>query len=138
VCWCGLGFQPEFAVAEPVADNFIGLKPVVPDGTLYFIPASEQTEAHFLCAVLNSEIVRTFLSSRSSKSKRGLSKKLMQQLRLPVFQREDERYLRLARASITLHQEANREPLLPSLPIELNKVVIELFETEPLGQLTLF
>ncbi|HID64069.1 MAG TPA: hypothetical protein EYP49_15225 [Anaerolineae bacterium] len=137
VCWCGLGFRPEFAVAEPVADGFVGTKPLVPDGTVYFIPTSDRTEAHFLCAILNAEIVRTFLSARSSKSKRGLAKKLMQQLRLPVFRREDERHLRLAKASIGLHQEANRH-LSPSLPAGLNKVVVELFQAEPLGQLTLF
>lgn len=138
VCWCGLGFQPEFAVAEPIADVFIGTKSVVPDGTVYFIPTSDRTEAHFLCAILNAEIVRAFLSARSSKSKRGLPKKLMQRLRLPVFRREDERHLRLAEVSITLHQETDRQTWSSSLPADLNKVVMDLFRTEPLGQLTLF
>lgn len=138
ICWCGLGFRPEFAVAGPVADALVGTKPLVPDGTVYFIPTSDQLEAHFLCAILNAEIVHTFLSTRSSKSKRGLPKKLMQQLRLPIFRREDERHLRLAEASIMLHQEANRQHLPPSLPTDLNEVVVELFQAEPLGQLTLF
>jgi len=138
VCWCGLGFRPEFAVAEPIADSFLNTKPVVPDGTVYFIPTSDRAEAHFLCAILNAEIVRAFLSARSSKSKRGLPKKLMQRLRLPVFRGEDERHLKLAEVSITLHQEANRQPWPSSLLADLNKVVMELFRTEPLGQLTLF
>ncbi len=138
VCWCGLGFRPEFAVVGPVEDTFVGTKPVVPDGTVYFIPVDEQKEAHFLCAVLNSSIVRTFLSARSGKSKRGLSKKMMEQLRLPIFNRDDERHLWLAHVSRRLHEQAAQRGAEPTMPAELDSVVTEVFRAEPIGQLALF
>ncbi len=61
-------------------------------------------EAHFVCAVLNSELVHKFLTARSGKSKRGLSKKVMEQLRLPRFNPADNRHLELASWSLKMHQ----------------------------------
>jgi len=104
VCWVGLGFQPRFAVVEEVNNPRLGQKTVVPDGTIYFMPFQHRDEAHFVCALLNSELVCKFLSARSGKSKRGLSKKIVEQLALPKFNCEDERHVDLANASLQMHQ----------------------------------
>jgi len=45
-----------------------------------------------------------FLSARSGKSNRGLSKKVMEQLRLPRFNPTDNRHLELASWSLKMHQ----------------------------------
>jgi len=104
VCWCGLGFKPEFVVLSAIRDRMVGDKLPIPDGTIYFIPLDRKEEAHFVCAVLNSELVRKFLSARSGKSKRGLSKKVMEQLSLPRFNPNDNRHLELASWSLKMHQ----------------------------------
>jgi len=104
VCWVGLGFQPRFAVVEEINDPLFGQKTVVPDGTIYFMPFQHRDEAHFVCALLNSELVCKFLSARSGKSKRGLSKKVVEQLALPKFNRNDDRHVDLANASLHMHQ----------------------------------
>ena len=104
VCWVGLGFQPRFAVIEEINDPRLGPKTIIPDGTIYYMPFTDRTEAHFVCALLNSELVGKFLSARSGKSKRGLSKKVVEQLALPKFNREDERHNDLASASLQLHR----------------------------------
>lgn len=104
VCWCGLGFKPEFVVISTVRDRLIGEKLPIPDGTIYFIPLERKEEAHFVCAILNSKLVRKFLSARSGKSKRGLSKKLMEQLSLPKFNPSDDRHLELVSWSLKMHQ----------------------------------
>ncbi|MCW3134068.1 MAG: hypothetical protein N2V78_07070 [Methanophagales archaeon] len=49
----------------------LGDKLPIPDGTIYFILLDRKEEAHFVCAVLNSERVHKFLSARSGTSKRG-------------------------------------------------------------------
>lgn len=105
VCWCGLGFKPEFVVAGSVNDQLLGEKILIPDGTIYFIPLDTKEEAHFVCAVLNSELVRRFLNARSGKSKRGLSKKMMEQVALPLFDPEDSRHIDLALWSLNMHQK---------------------------------
>lgn len=109
VCWVGLGFHPEFVVAEERRDPFLGRKVAVPDGTIYFMPFSDQAEAHFVCALLNSKLVRTFLRARSGKSKRGLSKKVVEQLALPKFNHDDERHVHLAQVSMQLHKTFCRD-----------------------------
>jgi hypothetical protein len=108
VCWVGLGFQPYFVVVEDCDDPFLGRKNTVPDGTIYFIPRHDRDEAHFVCALLNSGLVRTFLSARSGKSKRGLSKKVVEQLAVPKFNRNDQRHAYLAAASLQLHEAFRR------------------------------
>jgi len=104
VCWCGLGFKPEFVVLSTVRDRLLGERLPIPDGTIYFIPLDRKEEAHFVCALLNSELVHKFLSARSGKSKRGLSKKVMEQLSLPRFNPTDNRHLELASWSLKMHQ----------------------------------
>ena len=105
VCWCGLGFKPEFVVVGSVNDRLIGKKLLIPDGTIYFIPFEKKEEAHFVCSLLNSETVCKFLSARSGKSKRGLSKKVMEQLALPLFDPEDSRHIELVSWSLNMHQK---------------------------------
>ncbi len=104
VCWCGLGFKPEFVVVSSANDHLLGKKLLIPDGTIYFIPFDKEEEAHFVCALLNSGLVRRFLSARSGKSKRGLSKKVVEQLALPLFDPEDSRHVELASWSLNMHQ----------------------------------
>lgn len=128
VCWVGLGFQPTFVVAEQMNDPMLGAKPVIPDGTLYFIPCADRDEAHFVCALLNSDLVRTFLSARSGKSKRGLSQKIVEQLALPLFNRGDARHEYLSKVSMNMH-EAFRNEAKISLPNDFEKVVREVFQT---------
>jgi len=108
VCWVGLGFQPRFAVVEKIDDPMLGPRTVVPDGTIYFMPFQQRDEAHFVCALLNSELVCKFLSARSGKSKRGLSKKIVEQLALPKFNRDDGRHVDLANTSLQMHQAFQR------------------------------
>ena len=104
VCWVGLGFQPRFAVIEEINEPVLGKKNVIPDGTIYFMPFQHRDEAHFVCALLNSELVGKFLSARSGKSKRGLSKKVVEQLALPKFNSEDERHADLTNVSLQMHR----------------------------------
>jgi len=67
-------------VLSTVRDRLVGDKLPIPDGTIYFIPLDRKEEAHFVCAVLNSELVR------------------------PRFNPTDNRHLELASWSLKMHQ----------------------------------
>ena len=127
VCWVGLGFRSEFAVVETLEDSFLGRKTAIPDGTIYFVPFAGRDEAHFVCALLNAPVVGKFLSARSGKSKRGLSKKVVEQLALPKFNREDERHVYLAEVSIRLHGAFRQKILAPDFSADFEKIVLEVF-----------
>lgn len=132
VCWIGLGFQPKFVVTGKIDDPALGQKIIVPDGTIYFISCGEREEAHYVCALLNSILVRTFLSARSGKSKRGLSKRVVDQLALPQFNRGDERHVYLAQISIRLHRAIDKN----DIPADFEKIVEEVFSNSQNGILT--
>lgn len=127
VCWVGLGFQPRFAVIEEINDALLGQKTVVPDGTIYFMPFQHRAEAHFVCALLNSKLVCKFLSARSGKSKRGLSKKVVEQLALPKFNHEDERHVSLAEASLRLHEAFRRDE---RIVLNFEEAACEVFQND--------
>jgi hypothetical protein len=113
---------------EDLRDPLLGRKTVVPDGTIYFMPFADQAEAHFVCALLNSPLVCKFLSARSGKSKRGLSKKVVEQLALPQFNPRDERHIYLAKASWQWHERFRRKIVADDVPADFEKVVEEVFQ----------
>ena len=48
-----------------------GIKPIVPDHKVYFAPFEDPLQAHYVCALLNSEPVRTFIDSFTVKIQVG-------------------------------------------------------------------
>jgi hypothetical protein len=88
VVWCGLGMKACFAVVTPVEDPSLGNKPPVPDSCCYSISTGSFEEACFLAGVLNSSVVKWFLESRPSGSKRPLSKTALSRVGVPRFDPE--------------------------------------------------
>ncbi|MBM3128171.1 MAG: hypothetical protein FJ009_05970 [Chloroflexi bacterium] len=54
VVWSEIARTLQAAVISDVEDEKLGQKVVVPDHTAVFIPSKTETEAHYLCALLNS------------------------------------------------------------------------------------
>lgn len=73
VVWKCMGFYPDFLVISTVDDNILGQKAVLPEHVIQFIPTSSKKEAHYICAVLNSQLVRQELRTLSSGGKAGVS-----------------------------------------------------------------
>ncbi len=85
-------------------------RPVVCDHKLYFIalpggPDDEQA-AHFLCALLNAEPVRTFVDGFAARLQRGA---LTEQLRLPAFRPRARRHRRLAELGRRAHDRGGAD-----------------------------
>ncbi len=98
VVWSGMGFRPWFAVVTDVEDPWLGrVRPLV-DSSAYLIPTPHVDEARYLAGLLNSTPVRGFLDSRSSGSKRGLSRAVLSRLALPPYEAADPDHQALVRA----------------------------------------
>lgn len=80
------------------------LRPVFPAATTAFIPIENRLEAHFLCGALNSSPARTYLCSFSSAGRGFASPSVIQQFRLPRFDRKDPVHIELAQASESAHK----------------------------------
>lgn len=104
VVWCRLGFKPQFAVVDSVADPVLGEKQVIPGDHFLFIPTDTRDEAHFLCALLNSTPYQQTLQSLASRGKATLSKGVIEQLELPAYSPTVDDMNRLAELSLEAHR----------------------------------
>ena len=93
-------------VAPTLIASVVGLvesKPVVPDQTSYFVPFENRVEAHFLCAFINSILVRFYYEARFYKH---VSMNFIQNLSLPQFDPNKELHRDLAHLSEQCHEKA--------------------------------
>lgn len=102
VVWCGMALRPWFAVVDEVPDPLLGDVRPIPDSSCYLVPLQSRDEACYLAGLLNSGPVRDFLASRSSGSKRGLSRAVVSRLGLPRFDPKQASHRALARAADSL------------------------------------
>ncbi len=102
VVWCGMGMRPWFAVVDEVLDPLLGSVRPIPDGSCYLVALDDRPEACYLAGLLNSTPVRDYLVSRSSGSKRGLSRAVVSRLGLPRYDPTLEEHRALARVTDSL------------------------------------
>lgn len=88
-------------VASVVAEH--GNRIIIPDQTVYFIGINSETEAHYLCAVLNSLPVRGYYQMRGYKH---VSMEFVKSLAIPAFQPTCPVHCRLSALSQEAHAAA--------------------------------
>lgn len=102
VVWKRMGLYMQAAVTGPHNN-----KPVVPQETLCFVSTDSETEAHYLCALLNSRPFDTALGCLAQRgSKSFASPYILKDLLLPDFSPGDKRHLELADLSRKAHEAA--------------------------------
>lgn len=106
-----------------------GYKMIIPTDTTSIIAVSNKKEAHFICAVLNSTLVRDFIKSFSSGGRGFGAPSVMKHVGLPEFDKECKLHKELADLSETLHELKKRESSLeiPRFESEVDKVACRLF-----------
>ena len=101
VVWAEMASTFSAAVfSDALLEGLPNPKVVIPDHKLYFVPLSSKEEAHYLCALLNSEPVKTFVESYTVKIQVGT---IFAHLNLPRYDCENHLHLRLSRLSQLAH-----------------------------------
>lgn len=103
VAWKSMGFYPDFLVISSVDDKVLGEKLILPEHVLQFIPVKSKKEAHYICAILNSSLVRKQLYTLSSHGKSGLSSSIVGQIRLDKFNPKNAVHDSLSTLSMQAH-----------------------------------
>lgn len=67
VIWSRMGKKIEACVVTPIKDKFFENKPPIPQETLIYIPTEIENEAHYLCAILNSQLILSIVEKYSTK-----------------------------------------------------------------------
>lgn len=108
----------EIAAAVVSTDDLpygIGRKSIIPDHKVYFVATNSKAEAHFLCALLNSELVRAFVNSFTVKIQVGA---LFSHLKLPPYDAKNPHHRSLA----GLSRKAHRFGVNDEIRLEINRI----------------
>ena len=83
------------AYIGPIDDPVLGVKIVVPDHKLYFVPVETLDEAKYLTGILNAPTIAEAIAAYASQLSLGVS--VIENLKLPPFNPDDEEHAELAR-----------------------------------------
>ena len=108
-----------------------GYKKVIPTDTTALFATESEDEAHYLCAVINSSVVREFIKSYSSAGRGFGAPSVMKYVGIPKFNAKDKIHKKLAALSATLHEckAAGNAEGIPGLEQEVDEQVARLFST---------
>ena len=99
VAWPRMTSTIDAAVVEPS-----GHKSVLPQETITFVPVENRDEAHYLCAMLNSNPIGYALAAYSQVGGKGFAAPhVMRYLKIPEYDRSNELHAVLSDLSILAH-----------------------------------
>ena len=133
VVWRRMGNQFKAAVVGKIDHELLGDKVLVPGDTTSFIPLQLLAEAHYLCAILNSAPCKVGVHSFSSAGRGFGAPSILENLRLPIFDRDDPTHRHLAELSETAHRLSisPEDAALSRIEAEVDEVVSSLWKLSP-------
>ncbi|WP_261991234.1 Eco57I restriction-modification methylase domain-containing protein [Pseudomonas sp. SC3(2021)] len=102
VIWAEMSGRFSAAVAGNGSVPFKGDRPYVPDHKVYFVAFDNKQEAHFLCGLLNSLVVKEYVESHNISIQVG---NIFKHMELPRFDNKNKAHLELAMLVEHAHQE---------------------------------
>jgi hypothetical protein len=107
----------------------IGFKTGIPLHTTSFFATDNESEAHYLCSIINSKPVRDFIKSFSSAGRGFGTPSVMSHVGIPKFDSKNELHQKLAENSKRCHQLKNEgeEEKIKNLENEINELAKRMF-----------
>ncbi len=107
----------------------IGFKNIIPFNTITFFTTDNESEAHYLCAIINSTPVRDFIKSFSSAGRGFGTPSVMEHVGIPKFDPNNEIHQKLAEVSKQCHwlKTEGKESEIAQLEQENDNLVRQLF-----------
>lgn len=109
-----------------------GFKTIIPTDTTSLYATDNETEAHYLCAIMNSAPVRNFIKSYSSGGRGFGTPSVMKHVGIPKFDATNQMHQKLAQLSLRLHyyKTENKLEKIECLEHEIDNGVNILFGIE--------
>ncbi len=132
VVWKRMASDIVAAVISQAKTPF-GYKKVIPTDTTSLFATDEAAEAHYLCAIINSNPVREFVKSYSSAGRGFGAPSVMNHVAIPKFDPSIHIHQKLADLSETLHEftATNAFTEIPAAEKQPDKFVGSLFRIGP-------
>jgi hypothetical protein len=114
------------------AKTSFGWKTIIPTDTTSLFATENESEAHYLCAIINSTIVRNFVKSYSSAGRGFGAPSVMENVGIPKFKKENKTHKKLSELSKNLHslKIENKEEKVAELEKNVDKCVCALFRLD--------
>jgi hypothetical protein len=129
VTWKAMASKMSAVVLSSLRTD-LGTKPIISTKVTSFIPTNNKDEAHYLCAILNSEIVNDFIKSFSSAGRGFGAPSIMNNLAIPRFDNSNETHKQLAELSEKAHNLAKRAKSAENIGKQINTLVNKLWNIE--------
>ncbi len=122
------------AVLAPIRDEYVGLKPVIPNEKLMLVPLDNIEEAYYLAGILNSSFVRALVASYMIET--AVSTHLLDNIYVPKYNPNDKLHKSIAETSKKAHElakdiiENDRKDLeneLKRVELEIDKLIAKLY-----------
>lgn len=129
VVWKRMASRMEAVVLSTIKTPF-SRRPIISTDTTSLFSVQNQTEAHYLCAVMNSALVGDYIRSFSSAGRGFGAPSVTNTLAIPKFERSNKLHQRLAKLSLEAHKlvAGDSEPNEPQAAI--NETVKQLWITK--------
>ncbi len=108
-----------------------GLKTAVSTDTTSFFAVEDEKEAHYLCGILNSEVVDQYIRSFSSAGRGFGAPSVMNNLAIPKFSSDNKIHMRIAELSQKAHYMVAQRKEIGKLQDDLNQAVEKLWNIKP-------
>ncbi len=118
-----------FAAVVSATITPYGYKKVIPLDTTSFFAINSESEAHYLCAIINSKPVRDFIKSFSSAGRGFGTPSVMEHVGIPKFDRNNQLHKKIVEISKKCHQLKleSKNTEIEKLEEENDKLVKALF-----------
>jgi len=129
ITWKRMASRMSAVVLSSIKTDF-GTKALVSTDTTAFIAVDNKDEAHYVCAILNSEIVNDFIRSFSSAGRGFGAPSIMNNFAIPFFNNSDQTHKQLAELSEKAHNLVKRGKTTEDIEKQINTVVKRLWNIE--------
>ena len=126
VVWKRMAAKMSAVVLSSVRTDF-GTKSLVSTDTTAFFALDNKDEAHYLCAILNSDIINDFIKSFSSAGRGFGAPSVMNNFAIPRFDADNKLHRKLSELSEKAHQRVKTGKSIEDIEKEINTVVKKLW-----------
>jgi hypothetical protein len=119
-----------FATVVSQTKTLFGFKTIIPTKTVAFFATDNESEAHYLCAIINSKPVRDFIKSFSSAGRGFGTPSVMEHVGIPKFDPKNPLHQKLSEISKKCHQlkAEGKDSEIEKLEKENDELVLKLFK----------
>ncbi|MCL4476011.1 MAG: hypothetical protein M1508_07285 [Nitrospirae bacterium] len=129
VTWKRMASKMNAVVISSMRTDF-GTKKLISTDTTSFFAVNDKDEAHYLCAILNSEIIDDFIKSFSSAGRGFGAPSVMNNLAIPKFNPDNKIHMKLAELSEEAHNLVKKGKPAEHFENEIDDLVRKLWNIE--------